>query len=134
MPGVTRAAVPLLCAAGVRTLSLGVNTGSAPPGTPKFEPFFWRDPGSGARLMVFVHPGGYGGITRLAGSGAEVFLDPPDQCVTARGLGHWLCTSWRNDNTGGGPGGTLGRRGCRFWGRGGWWWGRVAGGDGLGGG
>jgi hypothetical protein len=126
-----------MIAAGVRTLSLGVNTGSAPPGTPKFTPFLWEDEESGEELLVFVHPGkshglylrtfihtsplstssftpdssncmqpltgGYGGISRVyPDSTEEVFLDPPAQCIQGpEGLGHALCSSWRNDNTGG---------------------------------
>ena len=35
VPGMTRAAVPVLAAAGVKALSSGVNGFSAPPGVPK---------------------------------------------------------------------------------------------------
>jgi len=53
-------------------------------------------------LLVYIHPGGYGGISHpFPGSKVEVFLDPPGQCIRAEGLGHVLCTAWRNDNTGG---------------------------------
>ncbi|KAI8471932.1 MAG: hypothetical protein J3K34DRAFT_520136 [Monoraphidium minutum] len=100
VPGITRAAIPLMREAGVRSLSIGVNTGSAPPGVPLLTPFLWRDATSGAQLLTYVHPGGYGGISRPYPGAADVFLDPPGQCIAAPGLEDVLCTSWRNDNTG----------------------------------
>jgi len=57
VPGLTRAAVPLLAASGVRALSVGVNWGSAPPGVPKSEPFIWRDEASGTELIAMWHEG-----------------------------------------------------------------------------
>lgn len=41
VPGLTRGAVPVLARAGVRAISMGINPGSAPPGTPKNRPFIW---------------------------------------------------------------------------------------------
>jgi len=40
--------------------------------------------------------GGYGGMR------GEVALDLKEECIQAAGLSHVLCTSWRNDNSGGG--------------------------------
>lgn len=57
MPGLTRAAVPILAGAGVRALSVGVNDAAAPPTVPKNRPFWWRDQPSGAQLLAFWHPG-----------------------------------------------------------------------------
>ncbi|KAF8062055.1 hypothetical protein HT031_004315 [Scenedesmus sp. PABB004] len=95
VPGLTRSAIPLLVASGVRAVSVGVNPGSAPPGVPQFTPFIWRDEASGTQLLAFWRPGGYGGVREN-----DVNLDPPEQCIQAPGLEHVLCTSWRNDNAG----------------------------------
>ncbi|KAF6263057.1 hypothetical protein COO60DRAFT_1635480 [Scenedesmus sp. NREL 46B-D3] len=94
VPGLTRAVIPVLAAKGVKAVSVGVNPGSAPPGVPMFTPFIWRDEASGTQLLAFWRPGGYGGIH------GGVNLDPPEQCIQAPGLGHVLCTAWRNDNAG----------------------------------
>jgi hypothetical protein len=42
-----------------------------------------------------VVSGGYGGMR------GDLALDPKEQCIQAPGLQHVLCTSWRNDNSGG---------------------------------
>lgn len=31
----------------------------------------------------------------------DLALDPKEECIQAPGLNHVLCTSWRNDNSGG---------------------------------
>lgn len=62
VPGLTRAAVPVLAAAGVQAISVGVNSGSAPPDVPHNTPFIWRDEPSGTSLLAFWHPGGYSGV------------------------------------------------------------------------
>lgn len=89
VPGLTRAAVPVLARSRVVALSAGVNGFSAPPGVPKNTPFLWRDRNSGAEILYFVHPGGYGGLKR------------DDGCVTHPKSGEALCTWWNGDN--GGP-------------------------------
>lgn len=61
VPGLTRAALPVLAAAGVTAISVGVNPASAPPDVPKNTPFAWVDGASGAAVMAFWHPGGYSG-------------------------------------------------------------------------
>jgi hypothetical protein len=94
VPGLTRAAVPILAAAGVRALSVGVNGGSAPPGVPKNAPFVWRDATSGAEVLAFWHPGGYGGGYKGADVGSAA------DCVQAPGFDRVLCYAWRCDNTG----------------------------------
>ena len=58
VPGLTRAAVPVLARQGVRAISVGVNGGSAPPAVPLNAPFLWRDTASGTQLLAFWHPGG----------------------------------------------------------------------------
>ena len=57
VPGITRAAIPILNRQGVIALSQGVNGASAPPGIPKNTPLIWKDPASGAQLIHWVHPG-----------------------------------------------------------------------------
>jgi hypothetical protein len=58
VPGMTRAAVPVLARAGVAALSVGVNSGSAPPGVPLNTPFVWADERTGQQLLAFWHAGG----------------------------------------------------------------------------
>lgn len=69
VPGLTRAAVPYLAGQGVTTLTVGVNGGSAPPGVPKNQPFWWRDGHSGTQLLAFWHPGGADALFSRDGSG-----------------------------------------------------------------
>ncbi|KAL6772128.1 hypothetical protein ACKKBG_A29040 [Auxenochlorella protothecoides x Auxenochlorella symbiontica] len=90
VPGLTRAAIPILHGAGVRALSVGVNGGSAPPDVPLNTPFWWEDRATGTRLLSFWHPGGYSG-------------DPVDgrgSCVRGHGHHEALCVAWRGDNAG----------------------------------
>jgi hypothetical protein len=89
VPGLTRAALPALAQSGVVAISAGVNGFSAPPGVPKNTPFLWRDERSGAEVLYFVHPGGYGGLKRQ------------DGCVTHAKSRLALCSWWNGDN--GGP-------------------------------
>jgi hypothetical protein len=90
VPGLTRAALPLLVVAGVRALSLGLNPGAPPAAWPLNTPFFWVDRASGARALTMVHPGGYSGTP----------VDSKNECITAVGLEHALCCAWKNDNAG----------------------------------
>jgi hypothetical protein len=64
VPGHTRAIVPLLAAAGIQFLHLGVNASSTPPDVPPV--FVWRDP-SGAEVIVMYQRGGYGDLVEVAG-------------------------------------------------------------------
>jgi len=57
VPGLTRAAVPILARAGVAAVSIGVNSGSAPPGAPHNTPFIWLDERSNISVLAFIHPG-----------------------------------------------------------------------------
>lgn len=70
VPGLTRGAVPLLAAHGVRGISVGANDGSPPPIVPSTAdcyggwqqvrtPFVWRDAASNTSVLMDVHPGGY---------------------------------------------------------------------------
>lgn len=100
VPGLTRGALPVMAAAGVRALSVGVNAGSAPPGVPLDTPFIWRDMASNASLLAMWHAGGYGGTCRDAASGVEVVIGCRQDCVAVPGLAHVMCYSWRADNQG----------------------------------
>ena len=96
VPCFTREALPHLAAAGVRALSVGVNAGAPPPATPHNALFWWSHPPTGARLLAWVHPGGYSGSP----------VDGPGECVIANltapagGGVHALCAAWRGDNAG----------------------------------
>ncbi|MFP5288162.1 MAG: hypothetical protein ACLGI9_20675, partial [Thermoanaerobaculia bacterium] len=60
VPGMTQGVIPLLRQAGIRALSIGSNGEVVAPATPPV--FWWQIPDSKERLLVFWHPGGYGGI------------------------------------------------------------------------
>jgi hypothetical protein len=64
VPGHTRAIVPLLAAAGIKFLHIGVNASSTTPDVPPV--FVWRDP-SGAEVIVMYQRGGYGDLVEVAG-------------------------------------------------------------------
>ena len=85
VPGTTRSALPILAAAGVRAVSVGVNGASTPPDVPRA--FVWVDPVSGISLPALWHPYGYGG---------NAFED----AVIIPGLSTALVMDWRGDNAG----------------------------------
>jgi hypothetical protein len=64
VPGHTRSIVPILAAADVKLLHIGVNGASRPPDVP--DTFLWRDP-SGAELVVMYQRGGYGDLSIVPG-------------------------------------------------------------------
>lgn len=97
VPGLTRAAIPILTAAGVKAVSVGVNSGSAPPGVPLNTAFIWRDPASQEQLFVFFHPGGYADYYP---GWWDHFPEGVPPCVVVPGWDRALCTAWRNDNEG----------------------------------
>jgi hypothetical protein len=57
--------VPLMADAGLRFLHIGVNTASTPPDVP--DAFRWRDPETGAEIVVMYTKAGYGGVSTLGG-------------------------------------------------------------------
>lgn len=57
VPGLTRAAIPILVGQGIKAVSVGVNAGSAPPAVPHHTPFIWRDEQSNTQILAFWHPG-----------------------------------------------------------------------------
>ena len=60
VPGLTRAAIPIMANKGVAAISVGVNSGSAPPGVPLSTPFIWRDQPSGTQVVAMWHAGACG--------------------------------------------------------------------------
>lgn len=64
VPGHTRGLVPLLAAAGVELLHVGVNPVATVPDVPGC--FRWRSP-DGAEVVVAYQAGGYGDLTEVAG-------------------------------------------------------------------
>jgi hypothetical protein len=85
VPGISRAAIPLLKRLGVDGVSVGVNTASMYPRVPKI--FRWQDPSSGEELFAMWHGRGYGGYSKK-------------EAVRVQGLGHVLVTDWNGDNQG----------------------------------
>jgi hypothetical protein len=65
VPGHTRGIVPLMVDAGLRFLHIGVNTASTPPDVP--DAFRWREPETGAEIVVMYTKAGYGGVSSLGG-------------------------------------------------------------------
>lgn len=62
VPGLTRAAIPLLVAAGVKAISVGENRDLRPVNVPPI--FKWRDKATGTEMLALFHPGGYGASLR----------------------------------------------------------------------
>lgn len=85
VPGMTRAVLPALAAAGVRAVTIGANPFSTPPSVPRA--FLWRDVASGIALPTMLHPRAYGGISY-------------DDAVIIPGLAHAIVFDWRGDNAG----------------------------------
>ena len=58
VPGLTRAAIPLLRARGVKAVTVGENGACAPVAVPKI--FRWADNASQTEVLAMYHPRGYG--------------------------------------------------------------------------
>jgi hypothetical protein len=67
VPGLSRAAVPLLARRGVRMVSVGENMQIAPVNVPPI--FVWKDLASGSEVLGLFHANGYGRRRRLLGAG-----------------------------------------------------------------
>ena len=72
VPGHTRGIVPLLAAAGITFLHIGVNPGSEAPDVPPV--FVWQDPG-GAEVVVMYHRGSYGSLMLVPGLADAIYFD-----------------------------------------------------------
>ena len=113
VPGLTRAAIPLLARRGVVAVSVGENSQVAPSAVPPI--FVWRDNATGTRVLALFHALGYGGS--FPSSGAAVVDEPgpsiqvgPDgrvhgasrseACVSVAAASVALCYAWKVDNSG----------------------------------
>jgi len=84
VPGLTMGVIDPLVEMGVDAISIGVNGASAPPAVGP-GPFVWNPPQTTNKILAFVHPGGYGGVST-------------HDCVYTGT--HALATAWRGDNAG----------------------------------
>ncbi len=81
VPGHTRGLVPLLAAAGVELLHIGVNPVATVPDVPAC--FRWRQP-DGAEVVVAYQAGGYGDLTEVPGCPDRAGLRPHRRQPRAR--------------------------------------------------
>ena len=89
VPGLSRAAVPLLSRLGIKAISVGENDCPRPLAffdgdATKLYPtkiFRWLDASSNASQIAIMHPHGYGGITQ-------------NDCVYVNASRTALCTAW----------------------------------------
>ena len=86
VPGMPRAALPILRRAGVKGLSEGMNGRMIPVNVP--PTFLWSSADGSVEMPVFWHSHGYGSIGDLGNP------------VRVPGTGHVLCYAWRGDNQG----------------------------------
>lgn len=93
VPFLTRAAIPQLVAAGINTVSVGVNGGSRPPNLPKA--FVWRDEASGTSVRVLLLQGGYGGLHGIGPPAIANLFD----VIVVPGLSTALVVDWAGDNS-----------------------------------
>lgn len=116
VPGLTICSLKTLNQYGIKAVSVGVNSGSAPPAVPKI--FLWKVEGgegergktkggvaenepeddSGAMVIAMWHAGGYPNDPGRDIEGARG-LSYHD-CTIAPGTTHVLCFAFRTDNTG----------------------------------
>ena len=115
VPGLTRAAVPILAAEGAIGISVGVNDGSPPPVVPSVDacyirgerqvrtPFVWLDISTNSSVIADFHPGGYGGILPVNPDEGVPYYSRDGlycDCIGVHGLDEVLCYAWKGDNYG----------------------------------
>ena len=88
VPGMTSAIIPLMVKAGVKAVTVGVNSASMPPDVPAV--FQWKHNATSTRVIGMWHPGGYGGTKGIT----------LDSMVIVPGMSHALAFAIRNDNSG----------------------------------
>jgi hypothetical protein len=116
VPGLTRAAIPLLASQGVKAVTVGENKDCGAVNVPPI--FRWRDGASTSEVIALFHPGGYGrrrlhseeespemtkaniaccakGLPKCCKS--SIF---PKDCVAVPAAGVALCYAWKQDNQG----------------------------------
>ena len=111
VPGLTRAAIPLLAKEGVKAITVGENGACAPVNVPNI--FMWRDNATQTEMLTMFHPRGYG-RRRLSSSVSEEMDGLPERdwdatgggltrdgdCVTVPAAKVALCYAWQGDNHG----------------------------------
>jgi|EP01047_Picozoa_sp_COSAG01_P006611 hypothetical protein len=122
VPGLTRAAIPLLVSAGVKAITVGENKDCAPVNVPPI--FRWRDNSTETEVLALFHAHGYGRRRRRrlhTGGEVESSADAyrasvaccrkglpkccatsihPQDCVAVPAAGAALCYAWKQDNQG----------------------------------
>ena len=88
VPGMTSAIIPLMVKAGVKAVTVGVNSASMPPDVPRV--FQWQHNTTNTRIIAMWHPGGYGGTKGIT----------LESMVVVPGMSHALAFAIRNDNSG----------------------------------
>ncbi len=76
VPGHSRGLIQPLSKAGVTLLDIGVNSASTPPDVP--DAFLWKDPASGASLIMLYHRLAYGGVIRIPRSDLAIAVEVRD--------------------------------------------------------
>ena len=102
VPGLTMCSLKTLNKYGIQAVSVGVNSGSAPPAVPKI--FVWKTDGENEEedddgmVIAMWHAGGYPNDPGrdLEGARGISYHD----CTLAPGTAHVLCFAFRTDNTG----------------------------------
>lgn len=101
VPGLTRAAIPLLVKAGVKGVTVGENGACAPVQVPPI--FLWRDNATDTEVIALFHPHGYG-RRRLHDLGhsdeEETGGMAAGDCVENTNSKTAICYAWRSDNQG----------------------------------
>lgn len=88
VPGMTSSIIPLMVNAGVKAVTVGVNSASMPPDVPTV--FQWQHNDTNTRVLAMWHPGGYGGTKGVS----------LDSMVIVPGMSSALAFAIRNDNSG----------------------------------
>lgn len=89
VPGLSRAAIPLLREAGVELVAIGANGAAGHGGVADVPRVFrWEDRATGQDVITLLHQGGYGSF------------DSIHDCAIVHEAGTAICPAWRSDNTG----------------------------------
>lgn len=88
VPGMTSSIIPIMVNAGVKAVTVGVNSASMPPAVPSV--FQWQHNVTNTRVLAMWHPGGYGGTKGIT----------LDSMVIVPGMSQALAFAIRNDNSG----------------------------------
>ena len=94
VPGLTISAIPFLSQYGIEALTVGVNSGSAPPAVPSLFKWEYKD----QSVIAMWHPGGYPSNpgSDLSNAGGLSIMD----CVIQESSQRVLAFAFRTDNSG----------------------------------